>query len=387
MAFPSPTDAVMSVGRSVGQYFSVVSFLPALMLVLWTYGLIASAAWAGVRCPHRTQAPCLVHAEMALTQWSVAKLTAVVLLALAVALFLHPLQFATTRLLEGYWGPSSLAVAVMTARVLHYRRQTRNLGGRARVAATARSAASNIEFARSYATNPATKADGDPAGWGKTKRIQRETDLLERERGDQLIGLYLTEQQATARSRNDFPVAHRRIMPTRLGNALRRFEDGAGSQYDLSVITVAPLLQLTVPDRHFKYLTDARQEMDTAIRLCLVSLLATVLTSAFLLRDGLWLLLALVPYGLAYVAYRGAVSSAHGYGVVVARVLDLNRFALYDELRMPQPADTAAEREQNYKLMRLLDPYAMASRQATLIYRQGEARGEATSPPSAERRA
>jgi hypothetical protein len=134
----------------------------------------------------------------------------------------------------------------------------------------------------------------------------------------------------------------------------------------------APTLQLIAPDRQFEYLTDARQEMDMAVRLCLVSMLATVLTFAFLLRDGMWLLLALVPYGLGYVAYRGAVSSAHGYGVVVTRVLDLSRFALYEELRVPQPADTDAERAQNRKLMQLLDPYDMASRQATFIYRQAK---------------
>jgi hypothetical protein len=367
VAFPSPTDAVLSVGRSIGRYFSVVSFLPSLVLVLWTYLLIASDAWSAVPCTVGPQAPCLHQAQMALTHWSVIKVTVLVIVALVFALFLHPLQFAMTRMLEGYWGPSSLAVTLMSMRILHYRRRLRDLNDMAGAADRERVRLTLAAYQLQFEADPSHEAD--PAKWTALRGAERRTTFLDTESGDQVVKLLVTQQQAATRARADFPAAHRRVMPTRLGNALRRFEDAAGSQYELSAITVAPIIQLIAPPRHFDYLTEARQEMDTAIRLCLVSLLASALTFAFLLRDGWWLLLTFAPYGLAYIAYRGAVSSAHSYGVVVARVVDLNRFALYDELRVPQPADADEERGNNRRLMRLLDPYELANRKPEFKYR------------------
>jgi hypothetical protein len=368
MALLSPTDAVLSVGRSIGRYFSIVSFLPALVLVLWTYVLVASGAWSAAPCPVQHKAPCLDHAQMALTHWSLAKVTGFVVVALVVALFLHPLQFATTRMLEGYWGPSSIAVSLMTMRILFYRRQHYQLTQTADTAGAARTGLLDAVLQKQFEADPEDPGD-DPANWTTPERAERQHAILDSKDGERYAGLLVAEQQAATRARADFPVAQRRVMPTRLGNALRRFEDAAGSQYGLSAITIAPILHLIIPPRHFEYLTDARQEMDTSIRLCLVSLIATAMSFAFLLRDGWWLLLTLVPYGLAYIAYRGAVSSAHGYGVVFARVVDLNRFALYEELRVPQPTNAEQERASNRRLMRLLDPYDADSQWAKFTYR------------------
>ena len=84
------------------------------------------------------------------------------------------------------------------------------------------------------------------------------------------------------------------------------------------------------------------------------AIVATLVAIAGLWRHGPWLLLALAPYGVAYLSYRGAVVVAHEYGAAVAAMIDLDRFALYAALRMPRPIDTAAERRMNAKLMKLL---------------------------------
>jgi hypothetical protein len=55
---------------------------------------------------------------------------------------------------------------------------------------------------------------------------------------------------------------------------------------------------------------------------------------------------------LAYLSYRGAVVVAGSYGTAVAVVIELNRFRLYERLRLPMPADTDEERRQNALLMR-----------------------------------
>jgi hypothetical protein len=161
-----------------------------------------------------------------------------------------------------------------------------------------------------------------------------------------------------------YPLDPTRILPTRLGNALRSFEDAAGKQYGLDVLILAPRLHLIATPRHLEYLIDAREDMDSAIRICTVGLVATLLTVGFLLTDGLWLLWAILPYCVSYLAYRGAVSAAQGYGAVIASVIDLSRFRFYDELGLFPPRNTEEERETNKTLMQIL-----AGAHATLPYK------------------
>lgn len=90
----------------------------------------------------------------------------------------------------------------------------------------------------------------------------------------------------------------------------------------------------------------------------------------FLWRHGLWLLIAVALYALAWAFYRGAVVVAHHYGTAMAAVIDLNRFTLYDRLRVAQPDSTRSERARNAALNSLLNfvdtasvPYVKAPNQ------------------------
>ncbi len=136
-------------------------------------------------------------------------------------------------------------------------------------------------------------------------------------------------------------------MPTRLGNALRRDEDKIGQQYGLSALAVAGHISLVAPTEQAAYVTDARQQLDRAVRLCSVGLLASVLTSGWLVTGGWLLALALVPLTFAHLCYRGSVAAAQDYTYAVAVVLDLNRFALYDALHVNLPGSSGAEVAQN----------------------------------------
>jgi hypothetical protein len=77
-------------------------------------------------------------------------------------------------------------------------------------------------------------------------------------------------------------------------------------------------------------------------------------TIIFLCRDGAWVLIALIPYVLAYFSYRGSVIAAGHYGSALETLINLNRFALYEQLHVQLPASTEKEREANEKLMGLL---------------------------------
>jgi hypothetical protein len=246
-----------------------------------------------------------------------------------------------TQLLEGYWGGSTLALALARRRVLHYRRvagEIEDVIERADQAWEAGAAALR---------GPQVALEDPPV------RRRRNRHLLDSELGDPLMGDYLHAQAARA-ARSRYPDAGRRFLPTRLGNVLRRYEDRAGRQYGLDVLVIAPHLNLVAQQDRRAYLDDTRQQMDLAVRLCVLSLLAAGISVALLADDGVWLLLALAPYVLSYLAYRGAIASAHAYGTALSTVLDLDRFALYEELHAPIPADIQAERESNRALLQII---------------------------------
>lgn len=332
----APVDAALSIGQRIGRYFALVSMIPALFLVWWAYILISTGALSG--------SPALRNVEIALSHWSLGKAAGIVFATLAVALVLHPLQFATTQLLEGYWGTTPLAVAAMKVRVVQHRKRRRELLAQAQAShdewTTACLAILRDELGKNTEDDP--KLD---------KRISA---ILKSERGDVLMLHVIAEQEARGRLGRDYPSDATRILPTQLGNALRSFEDAAGRQYGLDALAIAPHLHLVAPPRHLEYLVDAREDMDSAIRICTVGLVATVVTAGFLFTDGLWLLWALVPYFISYLAYKGAVSAAQGYGKVIASVIDLDRFLLYSELGLYSPRDSAEERQNNRELMRIL---------------------------------
>jgi hypothetical protein len=338
MASLSPLDAALSVGQRVGRYFTLVSLIPAIFLVLWTYVLIASGA------PGK---PAIHNIEVALSHWSVAKVAGIVIISFAVATILHPLQLITTRLLEGYWGTTQLAVAAMSVRIVHHRKQKRGLQEKA---------ADNQETWTEECGKILRGQRGYRPEWeeeDQDKLKGRLENILRSKRGDRLMRYAVTAQEALRRV-DIYPSDDRRILPTQLGNALRSFEDSAGRQYGLDAIMISPHLHLVAPDWHRNYLMDAREGMDSTIRICTVGLVATVLTMGFLFVQGLWLLWALLPYAISYLAYRGAVSAAQAYGGVVRTAIDLNRFRIYTELGLDPPRDTVEERENNQRLMDIL---------------------------------
>jgi hypothetical protein len=271
----------------------------------------------------------------------------VLLSSLVVALLVHPLQFPFTQLLEGYWGPSWLGRFFAVERIRRYRQQLWDLD-REQIGREE----DLVRAVYCLPDRPAARAALDARPKETAEDVE---DVLDSEAGD-VRGLVTDSwmYEAVDRERSGFPVDARRVMPTRLGNVLRRYEDQAGRAYGLDALTVVPHLALLAPTARTSHLRDAREAMDLAIRMCLVSLLATALSVAVLATDGVWLLLALVPYSAVYVSYLGAVAAAHEYGTAVTVLIDLDRFALYKQLQLAEPADTGKERKRNRQVMKLL---------------------------------
>jgi hypothetical protein len=284
-------SSIVGAVNSIGRYFVVVSLFPASVFVLYGYLLVRSGAWSGT-----------VDLTAAL-DFRVQDIVPVGLAALLLALMLNPLQVGIVRLFEGYWGPSALAVRLAQVRVLHHRRRM-----------------AELDRAEPAATDPLDHA-------------LRSVRSAERRR---MLASYPSNPDD--------------LLPTRLGNVLRRYESMVGKPYGLKAFTVVPRLGMVASDREVAYVENQRVQLELATRTSFLAVAAALMTIGLTWRDGTWMLLALVPYAVAFFAYRGAVAIAHEYGTSVAVMVDLSRFTLYERLRLKVPANSHEERETNGKV-------------------------------------
>jgi hypothetical protein len=297
LAVPSP--------EQIGRRFNLVNTVPTLTLVLYVSAISASGA--------PEQAPSLAHASDVISHLNAIDLALIGLATVALGLLIHPLQFALVQALEGYWtfvGPmGDLAAARARERHIARRKRLNDLW-----------------------------TDEGPLNWWE----RHYPEAISR------------RQQRASKGLADFPHNPKRTMPTRLGNVLRRAEDLAGERYGLNAIQWIPRLHPLAAPQMVAAISDARNQMDVALRFVLVWLVATAFTIPMLASHGPWLLLALGTYTLAWLAYRGGVHAARGYGETLVWTIDLYRFELVKQLRFPLPATHQREKDLNGMINTLL---------------------------------
>jgi hypothetical protein len=213
------------------------------------------------------------------------------------------LQFTLVQLLEGYWGTSDLAIELRVIRTARYEEILRRLVG-------------------------IVVAGEEPEDGG----------------GSNLTMLHKIINAEVVRQKLYYPRSLRDLMPTRLGNVLRRYEIDVGSEYGLSALTFAEHLATVASPEQMRYVNDQRIAFDFAVRCCVVGLLGSVAAVVFLWQHGIWLLVALAPYLFGYFTYRGSIVVAEAYGRALGALVDLNRFELYQRLRLVLPKTTDEER-------------------------------------------
>ena len=280
--------------KELGVRFNLVSLLPTTLLVALVLALLQSGA------PGHEPDGAKLWAE--LKAIGAGELVAVSIGLLAVSLILHPFQLALMKLLEGYWEASPAGHAFgMVGIELHRRR-------RERLQAIS----------------------------------ERQTPLFD------LTWPYVTEQEKTRqvvladRELSAYPT-EARLLPTKLGNALRAGEDEAGSQYSLKAVTMWPRLFPHLSAPQAGVVTDRRNQVDIAIRLCVTLAAATLITVALLFRYGWWLLLPTATALLSVVSYRAAVRAAISYGEALRVAFDLYRFDMIKNLRYELPTNEEDE--------------------------------------------
>ena len=300
---PSPVEAVTSAGSSIGGYFNLVSIVPSGVFVVGAAVLAVSGAPGAEPEPARVLA--------VLSGNGLGFLGLVASLTLLLGLVLHPLQFSLVQLYEGYWGLSRPAVAVRARWTEGHRLRAHVLGD-------------------------LVAADPVP---GEDALHRRMREVLADEAG---------------RLDQSYPPDTRALMPTRLGNVLRSYEGTIGTPYGLDAARVLAHVALVADRSHVDYLNDQRSSLDLAVRMSFLMYLLSGCYFVALWPYGAWILLAAVPASLGILSYRGSVVVAHHYGQAMGALVDLNRFALYERLRISLPADTLAERTANTSLMKVL---------------------------------
>ena len=329
-------DLMAGVSRQIGNYFSIISGLTSVVMVGFPALLIAAGAPA-----QRPDISLLTrHLHDGLNIGNLALFSVLVFIAGVTA---HPLQFGMTQILEGYWGHGRLQRRAMSRSQRRHTANWWNLSDSG-IEARARLGAIDGELKLVGDQRKIAQFLGTP-----TERLdQKERDLVDSRIEPNVA--WETAGMAAAR----YPSHPDQVLPTRLGNVLRRHERRAGEPFGLDAVHVIPYLSLVAEMPERSYLDDTRSAMDLPIRMVLVWALCTVEGVLLLWRYDFWLALPLLTYAFAYLAYRGAVSAASDYGNALGVVLTLGRRNLYERLNIEFPPDLATERKTNAELDNLL---------------------------------
>jgi hypothetical protein len=188
------------------------------------------------------------------------------------------------------------------------------------------------------ATKDAKKKDADERARATTRELELLRNLLGRRYND------------------EFPSQEGSVLPTRLGNVIRCFEDYPRRQYGMSAIPLWPRLIGVIDSTYASSADDAKSSFDFMINVSFLSALSAV----SLLLMGLispvrwstaglgwsWRLPIVALMLMSWIFYRGSIGRAKEWGNLVRGAFDLYRGKLLEQLGFDwHPANLAKERE------------------------------------------
>ena len=196
---------------------------------------------------------------------------------------------------------------------------------------------------------------------GENAQLAGLVSLLQDETGRRIEQVRAERAILHYRLSHYFP-QHAVLAPTRLGNAMRAMDSYGRTRYGLDLATIWPRLQPLLPADTLSWLAAGGVAFELMITL-------SALSAAFGVALGIYLaviassvpaavLSAIVVAGstaLSWLCYRNAVEAAVSYGERVRSTLDLHRFRVLEAMRLPPPANLAAEEDRWRRLCGLLD--------------------------------
>lgn len=283
----------------LGTRFLVVTVAPNVLLFGYIIFLVSAGA--------PTRSPSLSRALVSIEHLPVDQIVAIVLGLLIFSIATHPLQVPIIQLLEGYWW--------------------------------------GLPFGSKLADRATNRFRAE---WDETQTIIEENQ--ERSEYD----WYAKNMHRHASNRMRWlPGNEADLLPTALGNTLWRGETVAGQRYRLDLDFVLPRLTPLMDSDVLAELSDLRNQLDAAARLCAAGGIATAVSVGMLLWHGAWLFMALAMYVLTWACYRSAIAAAQRFSVSLAAAVDLYHLKLYDALSLQRPPNLARERTSNALLSKL----------------------------------
>ena len=235
-------------------------------------------------------------------------------------------EFGAVQLLEGYWGVGTIRRRIARAGMKHFERKRRSLDGRLR---RAREGLVGQIRARLDPESGVTSAELDYieaeilerpiATLPEVEESARDVDWRGAVDPD-LLNLWLDLQEA----RRHFPDESHRILPTRLGNTLRSYEERISGTGRLGLRGYVHRVFHRLPT-DMRYDHDLhRQRLDLYATLVFVFFTVSILGFAALVGadDRMGLVLPAACVALAALSYRAAIAAAHGYGNMLETIDD-----------------------------------------------------------------
>ncbi|RMB87818.1 hypothetical protein [Streptomyces shenzhenensis] len=309
-----------------GARFGLLNVLPGALVVTVTTVLVRA---------HAYDLDHPVDLGAVLAGAGPAAVVAFALAALVGGILLRPFERVLVQQLEGYWDPPSPLARLRGAAVELHRRRRDNAAARLLLAEQ-----KQLRYgpgATSLASLVALERRMDRQARGK-------------ERDERIRGGYPDDRHLVT------PPRERRVtdlMPTRLGNALRRAERTAGGRYGLESLFVYPRIYPYLSERLAEAMARQLELLAATASLSVCFGLLCAITLPLLGRLDIWSLTPLAAAVLSVLAYRGAVVTAGYTGVVFGTVFDLHRFDLAAALHYELPKNPAEE----YVLNRQLSSY------------------------------
>jgi hypothetical protein len=171
-----------------------------------------------------------------------------------------------------------------------------------------------------------------------------------------------TVQSALLAERSRYPVDDKQVAPTRLGNAIRRFETYGSDRYRLDSRVLWYELTAAAPKQLSREIDTARAGVDFFVCLLYGQLLVAVAALASLGVHGAHYLVLLVTAAvlavLALVWYRLAWVNTDDWALAVRALVNLGRKPLAESLGLRLPHELACEREMWLRYCQMvLEPY------------------------------
>jgi len=164
--------------------------------------------------------------------------------------------------------------------------------------------------------------------------------------------------RALCRMDQRFPASREKLLPTRLGNAIRAFERHSNTRWGLDGVTIWPRIDALLGSDERELHIDARIDLNVFLNAGVGALVVGICLAVDKAvygpgPDWNWPLYA-IPFLAAYALYRATIGPAIRWGEVARASIDLHRLEMYEKLGVREPTSFSDERAMATPINQLL---------------------------------